>query len=266
MLQVALLQWLTGGNDSPAFSLYLVWCVYTSVAHPPRRAAPFLGFVALAAGASLVYDGWHALPAAGVGVELFLWFALSLLGMVLMTNMRAQRVGMRREGEAALHSALTDPLTGLGNRRAFDEALETQVALAHAADRRLSLLVADLDSFKRINDGFGHLNGDECLREVAEVLRDGVREGDRCFRWGGDEFAILLPDSGAADADELAERLRRRVEGSCLRPDGDPLRIETGSAELRPGMDGEDLLGGADLALMAAKAGSARDADVAGQP
>lgn len=259
--QVALLAWLTGGNESPAVSLLLLWSVYTAAAHPPRRVLPFLGFVVLAAGSSLVYDGWNALAAARIGVELFLWLALSFLALVLMSNVRAQRIGMRLEEQRAQDSARTDPLTGLENRRAFDEALGAAVAAA-AGGRSLSLLLADLDDFKQINDGWGHLNGDDCLKEAADVLGRALRDGDRCFRWGGDEFAILLPGMDREGAEDLAARLRRRVQASCVRPCGDPLTIETGSAELAPGMTGDELLGAADLALMGAKARAARAAEV----
>ena len=96
-----------------------------------------------------------------------------------------------------------DALTGLHNRRYFNETLSREVARAQRYNRRLGLLVFDLDDFKAINDQIGHLAGDSVLSEMAERVREVVRSSDIACRYGGDEFTVVMPESGLEDADQL---------------------------------------------------------------
>lgn len=114
--------------------------------------------------------------------------------------------------------AETDALTGLLNRRKFEEILPLELNRAHSGGRA-SLLMMDVDHFKQCNDNFGHHVGDEALRTVAQALKSQARETDFCARWGGDEFCVLLPGAGLADA----ERLRTRI-CDALRV-GNPLQL-----------------------------------------
>jgi diguanylate cyclase (GGDEF)-like protein len=107
--------------------------------------------------------------------------------------------------------ALIDELTGLGNRRLFDERLSEMAALALRKNQPLSLVLVDVDHFKRVNDTYGHQMGDRVLREVAGVLSKGLRRYDSAYRYGGEEMAILLPQTELADAARLAERIRARI-------------------------------------------------------
>lgn len=108
--------------------------------------------------------------------------------------------------------ALLDPLTDLPNRRAFEMALEKEVARAERGGAPFGLVLLDLDHFKRLNDTHGHAYGDEVLKRVARFLVEQVRTQDLVARWGGEEFAILLPATGLKEALEVAERLRRGLE------------------------------------------------------
>jgi diguanylate cyclase (GGDEF)-like protein len=251
--QIVVLQWLTSGSSSPLGSVLLLWAVYTACIHPPRRTLPYLGFVGLAALAPFAYEGWDSLAAAQRGVELVLWFALAMFATHWTGDVRAKRLRMQQEGDEARQSARRDALTGLDNRLALDEMLASELRRAQIGRQPLSVLVADLNGFKEINDRFGHLNGDACLREAAAALRSSTRGLDRCFRWGGDEFVVVLPDTDHADAEDLAARLRRAVHTQCLRPDGSALSVATGTAEATPGMNAQELLETADLALMGSK-------------
>lgn len=110
--------------------------------------------------------------------------------------------------------ALTDVVSGLANRRAFDEVLQAEMARASRYSHPISLIILDLDSFKEYNDKWGHPAGDVRLREIADLLRANVREPDIAARYGGEEFAIILPDTGKSGAIRLAERLRKSAEES----------------------------------------------------
>jgi diguanylate cyclase (GGDEF)-like protein len=151
----------------------------------------------------------------------------------------AQRAGpaienARRFREARQLADL-DALTGLHNRRYFHETLAREVARAHRYGRQLALIVFDLDDFKAINDRIGHLAGDAVLAETAERVKDVVRSADVACRVGGDEFAVILPESTTGDADQLYHRLLGAVSTNPIGQAG-RLSISAGMAELR----GED--------------------------
>jgi diguanylate cyclase (GGDEF)-like protein len=254
--QVTLLNWLAGGGQAPYNELFLLWVVFTAAAHPPRRTAAFLVGVAVAASAFLLYDGWHPVAAAALAIQLVLWSALAVTVSLWALNTRAHRVRLQREKRHATQLARVDALTGLGNRRSFDEALEVEVARAQRTGAALSVLVADLDGFKEINDLYGHLNGDQCLRQVAGAISGAVRTPDGCYRWGGDEFAVLLPEADETGAQIVCDRLREHVSQNCTRPDGAALAIGCGHAQLRAGMGPDDLMAAADMALIELKSRS----------
>jgi diguanylate cyclase (GGDEF)-like protein len=111
--------------------------------------------------------------------------------------------------------ALTDVISGLANRRAFDEILDAEMARAGRYHHPLSLIILDLDSFKEYNDRWGHPAGDVRLREIADLLRLNVRDPDVAARYGGEEFAIILPSTSKNGAVRLAERLRKSAESSA---------------------------------------------------
>jgi diguanylate cyclase (GGDEF)-like protein len=254
VVAIAVLQWLAGGHGSPYERLLLLPILWVAMLHPPRRIAAFLGFVALALAASFLYDGWNADAASASATGFVVWSALALLGSVLMSGVRAQRLALSAEEAKAREEARVDKLTGLHNRRDFDETLEREVERARRYGSRLSMAMIDIHSFKKINDGWGHAEGDRCLREVAEALSAAVRMPDLCFRWGGDEFALILAGTGASDAAPLGARLKREVHGRCRRPDEEPMEITFAVAELGEEMTASELGEMAGLALTSAKA------------
>lgn len=159
-----------------------------------------------------------------------------------------------RRFKEARQLADLDALTGLHNRRYFHETLAREVARAHRYGRRLSLLVFDLDDFKAVNDRIGHLAGDAVLGQVAERVREVVRSADVACRVGGDEFAIILPESTLEDADRLSRRLQRQLQSQPPTQVG-PIGISGGVAELGPQDDALTLFQRADEALYRAKRG-----------
>jgi diguanylate cyclase (GGDEF)-like protein len=145
-----------------------------------------------------------------------------------------------------------DALTGLHNRRYFHETLARECARAHRYERKLSLVVFDLDDFKDVNDRIGHLAGDAVLAEAAERVREVVRTSDIACRVGGDEFAIVLPESSLEDADQLYRRILNAVSSRPLGQAG-KLFVSAGVAELRPEDDPVSFFKRGDDALYRAK-------------
>jgi diguanylate cyclase (GGDEF)-like protein len=145
-----------------------------------------------------------------------------------------------------------DALTGLHNRRYFHETLARECARAHRYERKLSLIVFDLDDFKEVNDRIGHLAGDTVLAEAAERVRDVVRTADIACRVGGDEFAVILPESSLNDADQLYRRIQNAISSRPL-GQGGKLFLSAGVAELRAEDDPVAFFQRADDALYRAK-------------
>jgi diguanylate cyclase (GGDEF)-like protein len=145
-----------------------------------------------------------------------------------------------------------DALTGLHNRRYFHETLEREIARARRYDRHLSLIVLDLDDFKEVNDRIGHLAGDSVLAAAAERVREVVRSADVPCRVGGDEFAVILPESTLADGDQLYRRIQAAVAARPI-AQVSQLHLSAGVAELRAEDDAASFFQRADKALYRAK-------------
>jgi diguanylate cyclase (GGDEF)-like protein len=145
-----------------------------------------------------------------------------------------------------------DALTGLHNRRYFHETLAREVSRAQRYNRSLALIVFDLDDFKAINDRIGHLAGDAVLADAAERVRDCVRSADIACRVGGDEFAVILPESTLADADQLYRRIHQSVSSRPISQEG-RLFLSAGVTDLRPEDDAVAFFQRSDDALYRAK-------------
>ena len=252
--QIALLQWLAGGVDSPYNELLLLNVFGSASLHPARRMPAYLLLLAAVAIAPLIYDSWDRDTAGATVAYLVLLTGIALLSLLFVRGTDEQKAGLRAAEQLAEESARTDALTRLANRRAFDETLTQELARVRRNGAPLSLMVGDLDGFKRINDEFGHLIGDELLVRAGAAIEGAIRRGDRCFRWGGDEFAVLLPDTNRDDAARVCERVTAAFHDEVQAPDGQPVTISCGLAELTGEMDADELTGTADLALMDEKA------------
>lgn len=175
---------------------------------------------------------------------------LIAMGLVLMTKERA---------DVRNHTlAMQDELTGLNNRRAIQQVLTRQIALARRSHRPLALLLIDIDHFKQINDTHGHLSGDKALRDVALCLRERLRAQDLVGRWGGEEFIAILPDTDVSGALALAEALRvATAQASFSSIDGQPIPMTISIGlhvlDLSSGNQRDDMIGAADRALYLAK-------------
>ena len=170
-------------------------------------------------------------------------------------TLRASAEEARVHAELAEEQALTDALTGLLNRYGLQRSLGHELAEARRYHRPLACLMMDIDHFKTVNDEHGHTIGDMALQQVARILTEGVRGSDMVFRYGGEEFLALLPETNLEGAAGLAEKIR---ENACHRFYGESedtfsLTLSIGVASLCDGESGNDLVARADLALYQAK-------------
>ncbi|KKK86874.1 hypothetical protein LCGC14_2758880, partial [marine sediment metagenome] len=178
------------------------------------------------------------------------WFLT--VGMILILGVLIRRVRDRTDHFA--RAARTDALTGLLNRRGFDEAFRPEIERARRGGRNLSVVVCDLDQFKDVNDRFGHAAGDKVLKRLSTLVSEAKRLIDTAVRVGGEEFVLILPDTDAHGAYVVAERLRNVVKQEFPK-EGMTLTISLGLATFPAHAEsGDELLLAADQALYAAKA------------
>jgi len=183
-------------------------------------------------------------------------------GVELKTKLEESKVqieSLRTSLAEVEEVALKDPLTGVGNRRCFDITMGRAILDSKTKKAPLSLIMSDIDHFKRVNDAFGHQVGDEIIKMFSRVITASVREDDVVIRYGGEEFAIILPSTDQASAKSIAERIRRQFETKKLtiretNQKIGQLTASFGVAQLKPGDDLETLVQRADAKLYDAKA------------
>jgi len=180
-----------------------------------------------------------------------------------MANEAAMALENARLYESARSLADRDPLTGFYNHRALYERLGEEFVRSRRAHRPLSLLMLDLDDFKLVNDTFGHQFGDRCVVHLAEVVKSTLRASDVAARYGGDEFAVILPDTDEVAAQGVAERITDELARNPLVADGrGPVQVSVsiGVAALAADVrTPTDLVGAADARMYAAKLAGARE-------
>jgi diguanylate cyclase len=175
-----------------------------------------------------------------------------------LDDARGEISELRSSVDRIQREAMTDPLTGLGNRRAFEARLAAAIRDARKRRKPLSVLLCDLDNFKRFNDSWGHLIGDLVLKLFAKVLSDSTKGRDMPARFGGEEFAVILPETPLSGATRLAEKIRQELEHKRLvkKNTGDEIgkiTVSIGCATLGAKETAAELLARADKALYAAK-------------
>lgn len=155
----------------------------------------------------------------------------------------------------AIQTAYKDPVTGVNNRAAMDATLEREVELAHRNGAALTMIMLDIDHFKNINDQYGHLAGDAVLKGIGSCLTECIRRSDIVFRYGGEEFAVILNTTDIGGANFLANRIRVAIEKRNFEHDGLNVKItiSAGVALLEEDYEGRDLIDAADRALYQAK-------------
>ena len=171
---------------------------------------------------------------------------------------RRETEALREEVSRARKDALDDALTGLLNRKGFDLALGAALSADATSSMGFSLLLADIDFFKKINDSYGHLFGDKVLRAIAQILKHNLKGKDTAARYGGEEFVVLLPDTQIHGARVVAEQIRSAIESARIKRSDNNETVATitmsfGAATYRPGEAACDLIARADAALYESK-------------
>jgi diguanylate cyclase (GGDEF)-like protein len=243
--------------------------------HPLARVTA-VGFGALALPVTAyvaMYAGllpWHPvlLHALAVGA----WVQTIVLSVAVGTQVKALRGQQERLAERTRELSLLsqlDPLTGLGNRRAYDVSVPAEIERCRRRGRTASLLVLDIDHFKRVNDTFGHVHGDAVIRALGAAIANSIRSSDFAFRYGGEEFVVLLPGLETEMALAIARRIMHEfAEGGPSAPDGSRPRmtVSVGLAQLAANDDAATLFERADTAMYRAKQNGRARAEVADLP
>ena len=251
---IAAVAYCSGQSPSPLAFLFLWVLLYASYYFTTIQTAIQLAYVGLVYGALLILRP----PAYGILEWWLIGFGTLVVAAILIRSLLKRVESLI----ASLYAAvLTDPLTELANRRGFREMLDLEIERARRGSSRVSILVGDLDHFKALNDRDGRSAGDAVLHRVARVLREGRRQVDGVARVGGDEFAIILPESDGNRAVLVSERLRAAL-AKAFSEDPFPATISFGVASYPEQAEtAGSLLRAADEALAAAKQGG-RDMSV----
>lgn len=231
---------MVGAPTLQAPILGLAWLqVFAAVLHVVRCVLTFLYPPVQIVHMDLIQAGFtylNMLTGVGSGCGL-IWLALCM---------------HRRD----LHAiAQTDPLTGVLNRRAFEEILFRELRRSNHSRQPVAVLLLDIDRFKRVNDSFGHQAGDEVIRRVSAVLQSNLRPADALARYGGEEFVLLLRNASLAQAEEVAERLRTEIAGLTGLPGVSAITVSIGVAAYHSGDAANELLRQCDEALYRSKRG-----------
>jgi diguanylate cyclase (GGDEF)-like protein len=245
--------WAIGGLAVAAFAIF------------DRKQGLITGAVII--GLSLILAGTgivsESLGGHGVSRETLVYLlrvhvflALLLVLTYAVTTMRDELHSALIRAEVMGQWATTDMLTGLANRRAAEQFLSQQAAVFSRYRRPFSVISADVDSFKPINDTYGHAKGDEVLAGIGKILTASVRESDFVARWGGDEFLLVAPDTSAASVRQLMKRCREAIERAPIC--GIQIRMTFGAAEFRSGDSLNDVLSRADVQLYEGKRGGGK--------
>jgi diguanylate cyclase (GGDEF)-like protein len=246
------LVWLTGGAASPFVFTYHLLVVAAALTMRSRLA------LLVTAAASLAYVGQLLLDPGftAFGVDL-LRVAVNIGSIWLLAYLAGVYASSERRVRAkVLELSQTDALTGLFNRAALFPTLEQEVQRTRRSSRGFCVLMIDLDGLKAINDSLGHLRGDDVLRAVGRVINGSIRTVDSAYRYGGDEFLVLLPETEFIGAYVVAEKIREGVEqiGDSLGTDGAATSVSIGLvSHPEDGLSSEELMVAADRAMYQAK-------------
>lgn len=254
-------QWLSPADDAATFHPDACWAVRRGQSHPPVNGEPDVACYHLpesqaesalcvpliAQGEAIGLLSFQNITPENAPARAYLELMAEALGLAL-ANQRLR--------DALLEKALFDPLTGLRNRHHLENTLHTQMTQAMRNGEPLSCMMIDIDHFKSINDRFGHEAGDQVIKNVATIVQRAAHDGGLAFRYGGEEFLVLLPGAGEAEAHACAQKIYNGVHALSLRyglTEIGPVDVSIGIASYPEHAQSDNLLRAADVALYRAK-------------
>ncbi|HFV9244115.1 TPA: diguanylate cyclase [Enterobacter bugandensis] len=254
-------QWLSPADDEATFPPDACWAVRRGQSHPPVNGEPDVACYHLpesqaesalcvpliAQGEAIGLLSFQNITPENAPARAYLELMAEALGLAL-ANQRLR--------DALLEKALFDPLTGLRNRHHLEDTLHTQMTQAMRNGEPLSCMMIDIDHFKSINDRFGHEAGDQVIKNVATIVQRAAHDGGLAFRYGGEEFLVLLPGAGEAEAHACAQKIYNGVHALSLRyglTEIGPVDVSIGIASYPEHAQSDNLLRAADVALYRAK-------------
>lgn len=254
-------QWLSPADDEATFHPDACWAVRRGQSHPPVNGEPDVACYHLpesqaesalcvpliAQGEAIGLLSFQNITPENAPARAYLELMAEALGLAL-ANQRLRN--------ALLEKALFDPLTGLRNRHHLEDTLHTQMTQAMRNGKPLSCMMIDIDHFKSINDRFGHEAGDQVIKNVATIVQRAAHDGGLAFRFGGEEFLVLLPGAGEAEAHACAQKIYNGVHALSLRyglTEIGPVDVSIGIASYPEHAQSDNLLRAADVALYRAK-------------
>ncbi|MEI9828336.1 diguanylate cyclase [Enterobacter bugandensis] len=254
-------QWLSPADDEATFHPDACWAVRRGQSHPPVNGEPDVACYHLpesqaesalcvpliAQGEAIGLLSFQNITPENAPARAYLELMAEALGLAL-ANQRLR--------DALLEKALFDPLTGLRNRHHLEDTLHTQMTQAMRNGEPLSCMMIDIDHFKSINDRFGHEAGDQVIKTVATIVQRAAHDGGLAFRYGGEEFLVLLPGAGEAEAHACAQKIYNGVHALSLRyglTEIGPVDVSIGIASYPEHAQSDNLLRAADVALYRAK-------------
>ncbi|MCM7470713.1 diguanylate cyclase [Enterobacter sp. E12] len=254
-------QWLSPADDEATFHPDACWAVRRGQSHPPVNGEPDVACYHLpesqaesalcvpliAQGEAIGLLSFQNITPENAPARAYLELMAEALGLAL-ANQRLR--------DALLEKALFDPLTGLRNRHHLEDTLHTQMTQAMRNGEPLSCMMIDIDHFKSINDRFGHEAGDQVIKNVATIVQRAAHDGGLAFRYGGEEFLVLLPGAGEAEAHACAQKIYNGVHALSLRyglTEIGPVDVSIGIASYPEHAQSDNLLRAADVALYRAK-------------
>ncbi|HCM9246111.1 TPA: diguanylate cyclase [Enterobacter bugandensis] len=254
-------QWLSPADDEATFHPDACWAVRRGQSHPPVNGEPDVACYHLpesqaesalcvpliAQGEAIGLLSFQNITPENAPARAYLELMAEALGLAL-ANQRLR--------DALLEKALFDPLTSLRNRHHLEDTLHTQMTQAMRNGEPLSCMMIDIDHFKNINDRFGHEAGDQVIKNVATIVQRAAHDGGLAFRYGGEEFLVLLPGAGEAEAHACAQKIYNGVHALSLRyglTEIGPVDVSIGIASYPEHAQSDNLLRAADVALYRAK-------------
>lgn len=247
------------GWDSGFHYFLLLFIPAIVVGSARRYAIPLvLALFAFYIGLDALCDAYAPLnPLSALGLRFAKWLNIGLIFGLFFSMARFYRATVLKAERRLLEQATTDPLTGMANRSHFHSRAVTELARCKRSGEPVTLVLGDIDLFKRINDESGHDAGDKVLVKVAELMAANLRDIDVLARWGGEEFLVLLPNSDTTNAVAVGERLRRAVAEASIEVDGRriPVTMSFGVAQVDGEGDLQPATVRADQALYSSKEG-----------